>query len=38
VETNYDAWYKGLKGYPSNPMDKVYFYPCYWNDTSLYTQ
>ncbi|NHJ25875.1 MAG: ABC transporter substrate-binding protein [Candidatus Lokiarchaeota archaeon] len=38
VEKNYDAWYKGLKGYPSNPMDKVYFYPCYWNETSLYVQ
>ncbi len=32
VETNYDVWNKDLKGFPSNPMDKVYFYPCYWED------
>ena len=38
VETNYDAWNKDLKGFPSNPMDKVYFYPCYWDNTAFYAQ
>jgi hypothetical protein len=32
VGINNDAWKKELKGYPSNPMEKVYFYPCYWED------
>ena len=38
VSNNIDAWNKDLKGFPSNPMDKVYFYPCYWDNTAFYAQ
>ncbi len=30
IEKNYDAWNKHLDGFPSNPMEIAYFYPCYW--------
>jgi len=30
VNLNYDAWNVAIKGFPSNPMDKAYFYHCYW--------
>ncbi|MFX1411987.1 MAG: ABC transporter substrate-binding protein, partial [Promethearchaeota archaeon] len=32
VEKNYDVWDKDLRGFPSNAMDRAYFYPCYWID------
>jgi len=38
VDSNYDVWNIYVKGFPSNPMDKAYFYPCYWADTALYAQ
>jgi ABC-type transport system substrate-binding protein len=38
VDLNYDVWNIYVKGFPSNPMDKAYFYPCYWADTALYAQ
>jgi len=31
VERNYDVWDKDLRGFPSNAMDRAYFYPCYWD-------
>ncbi|MEJ2250498.1 MAG: ABC transporter substrate-binding protein [Candidatus Lokiarchaeota archaeon] len=27
---NYDVWKVGVHGFPSNAMDKAYFYPCYF--------
>ncbi|MBY9009535.1 MAG: hypothetical protein KGD74_06690, partial [Candidatus Lokiarchaeota archaeon] len=35
---NNDAWNKDLLGYPSNAMGRLYFYPVYWNITSVYMQ
>ncbi|MFW9940087.1 MAG: Loki-CTERM sorting domain-containing protein [Candidatus Thorarchaeota archaeon] len=32
VSRNYDAWVNELMGYPSNGIDYVYFYPCYWEE------
>lgn len=32
VSVNYDAWVNELMGYPSNGMEYVYFYPCYWEE------
>jgi ABC-type transport system substrate-binding protein len=31
---NYDTYKQEVAGFNSNPMDKFYFYPCYWNLTS----
>ncbi|MFX1584661.1 MAG: ABC transporter substrate-binding protein [Promethearchaeota archaeon] len=31
VEKNYDVWDKDLRGFPSNALDRAYFYPCYWD-------
>ncbi|MFX1269546.1 MAG: ABC transporter substrate-binding protein [Promethearchaeota archaeon] len=31
VYKNYDVWDKDLRGFPSNAMDRAYFYPCYWD-------
>ncbi len=38
VGINNDAWNKDLMDYPSNPMGRLYFYPVWWNVTSLYEQ
>jgi peptide/nickel transport system substrate-binding protein len=32
VGINNDCWKKEVKGFPSNPMGRYYFYPCYWED------
>lgn len=34
VGINNDCWKNEVEGFPSNPMGKYYFYPCYWNLTS----
>lgn len=33
---NNDCYNMDLVGHPGNAMQKVYFYPCYWDDPSLY--
>lgn len=33
-----DAWNEDLKGFPSNPMGKRYFYPVYWDIPAEYEQ
>jgi peptide/nickel transport system substrate-binding protein len=33
VGINNDCWKNEVEGFPSNPMGKYYFYPCYWNLT-----
>jgi len=33
VQKNYDVWDKDLRGFPSNALDRAYFYPCYWDDS-----
>jgi peptide/nickel transport system substrate-binding protein len=38
VAINNDAWLKDLIGFPSNAMGRTYFYPVWWNITSLYEQ
>ncbi len=35
---NNDCYNKDLLGHPGNAMQKVYFYPCYWNIPDLYKQ
>ncbi|TFF87399.1 MAG: ABC transporter substrate-binding protein [Promethearchaeota archaeon] len=31
TSTNFDAWVSNLEDYPSNPIGKAYFYPCYFS-------